>query len=190
MGLFFHCFCACLKRLPAATQRKLPAMRFKRVIAGVWTAALLSGATALAADSGATLAALRLPPFSEVPKLDAPQPAARRADAQKGMRVSYAPAQSIPQLRPSILDSAREESGAQVQLGAYRRKADAGEDWSRLFAEADGLLAGLTPEIVAVDLPGRGRFYRLRAGLLGDGNADALCAKLKDRGLACIPVKE
>lgn len=170
----------------------MPFMPIKRVIAGVWTVALLSGAAALAADSGATLAALRLSSLPEVPKLQAVQPRAPKLQAAEpqATSVSYDPAESIPQLRPSILERLPPESGAQIQLGAYRIKTDADEDWNRLAGHADGLLGGLTPEIVAVDLPGRGRFYRLRVGPLGDGRADALCARLKERGLACIPVKD
>ncbi len=164
-------------------------MRFKRVIAGVWTAALLSGAAALASDSGV---ALRLSALPAVPKLQAPQqqtPALRAAGSQMA-KISYEPSGSFPALRPSILDDMAAGGSAQVQLGAYRAEAAAAEDWDRLAAGAKGLLDGLTPEIVSADLPGRGRFYRLRVGPLGDGGAaDALCARLKERGLACIPVK-
>lgn len=167
----------------------MPLMRFKRIIAGLWTAALLSGAAALAADSGATLAALRLSALPEMPKLEAPQPMERHADAPKATRVSYDPHDSVPALRPSILDDMAAGGSAQVQLGAYRIEAAAMEDWNRLAAGAKGLLNGLTPEIVSADLPGRGRFYRLRVGPLDDAAADALCARLKERGLACIPVK-
>lgn len=164
-------------------------MRFKRAIAGVWTAALLSGAAALASDSGATLAALRLPLLPEVPKLQAQPPKERHSGETGTMRASYRPSQSVPRLRPSILDDAIPAAAAQIQLGAYRAEADATKDWNRFADSAQGLLDGLTPEIAAVDLPGRGRFYRLRLGPLDDGSAAALCAKLKDRGLACIAVK-
>ena len=102
-------------------------------------------------------------------------------------RVSYEPADTIPELRPAILGSMG--GHGRVQLGAYRAEADAANGWNQLVVEARGLLGGLTPQIVSVDLPGRGRFYRLRAGPLDHGDANALCHRLKARGLPCMPVK-
>ena len=41
--------------------------------------------------------------------------------------------------------------------------------------------------LVAVDLPDKGRYYRLRVET-ADGKA--LCAMLADKGLDCIPAKD
>ena len=119
-----------------------------------------------------------------VPK--AAPPARRHAEVT---RVSYRPAESIPELRPAILGGMAHKPGARIQLGAYRDEADAAQGWNHLVVAADGLLGGLTPQIVSVEIPGRGRFYRLRAGPVGHGGAAALCHRLKARGLACLPVR-
>ena len=51
-------------------------------------------------------------------------------------------------------------------------------------------MAGLSPQVLPVDLPGRGRWYRLRTGPIDGGNAPGLCAALKAKGLACIVVPD
>jgi hypothetical protein len=43
----------------------------------------------------------------------------------------------------------------------------------------------MSPNIVPVDLPGKGRFYRLRVDAQ---DSRQLCATLKAKGLICIPV--
>lgn len=105
---------------------------------------------------------------------------------------SYGVEAEIPALRPAILPPlpAVTDKGAEVQLGAYRDETVAALEWNRMAGEAPGLFSGLMPEIVVVDLPGRGRFYRLRAGPLAADSPQALCGKLKTRGLACIPVSD
>ncbi len=120
------------------------------------------------------------------PKL-APKPAPKPAAVT---RVSYTPdaghsvaASGDPWRVRAIMCTAR------VQLGAYRAEGDAADGWNHLTGKAGGLLGGLTPQIVSVDLPGRGRFWRLRAGPMGRRDAHALCAQLKARGLACMPVR-
>jgi hypothetical protein len=77
--------------------------------------------------------------------------------------------------------------GQEVQLGAWRQEAEAAAGWNRAVATAGGVLAGLSPHIVAVDLPGRGRYYRLRVTAL-DGKQ--LCAALTARGMDCIPARD
>ncbi len=134
---------------------------------------------ALGADPGYSLATRKL---AELERRTAPAPK-REAGA--------APASSGDlNLRPAIVGLPPAEApGAQVQLGAFRRKAQADRTWSRLTAKAGGLLDGLTPTIVPVDLPERGRFYRLRADV-GDRDAAAsLCDQLKSKGLDCFEVR-
>jgi tetratricopeptide (TPR) repeat protein len=65
-------------------------------------------------------------------------------------------------LRPALDNSA--SSGVQIQLGAWRTEEDAGTGWNKAKKQAGTLLDGLSPHIVAADLPGKGRYYRLRAG--------------------------
>jgi tetratricopeptide (TPR) repeat protein len=123
---------------------------------------------------------------------------------------AYAPPSDTPELRPAIVESIAGSQTAdmeapppratrvahvppgsghgQVQLGAWREEGDAADGWNHIVGRAGNLLDGLTPEIVAADVPGKGRYYRLRAATLGQSATD-LCNKLQGRGLACMPVK-
>jgi hypothetical protein len=73
-----------------------------------------------------------------------------------------------------------------VQLGAYRSEVEANDAWNRAQKSAGGLLAGRVPNIVPVDLPAKGRYYRLRVGRLGADEAYRLCASLRAKGEGCI----
>jgi tetratricopeptide (TPR) repeat protein len=127
---------------------------------------------ALAANGNYRLAALRLAALGA--------PAAPQTQL---VTASYQP----PDLRPAILDPAKQAPHGAIQLGAYRDEAQATDSWNKMTASAAGALDGLSPHIVAAEIPGKGKFYRLRAGPVGD--AASLCAKLTARKLACIPVK-
>jgi len=85
-------------------------------------------------------------------------------------------------LRPALDNPA----GELVQLGAWRSEDEAMAGWRRAVAQANGVLGGFSPRIVAVDLPGRGRFYRLRVATL---DAKDLCAVLTSQDVACIPAR-
>ncbi|MES2256288.1 MAG: tetratricopeptide repeat protein [Pseudomonadota bacterium] len=79
--------------------------------------------------------------------------------------------------------------GAQVQLGAWRSEENAAKGWNHARTLAGGVLDGVSPRIVAVDLPEVGRFYRLRIGVAQTGSR-SFCAALMAKGLDCIPVQE
>jgi hypothetical protein len=69
-----------------------------------------------------------------------------------------------------------------VQLGAWRGEAEAAEGWKQAVQKAGGALTGFSPHIVPVDLPGKGRYYRLRVET-ADGRQ--LCAILIAKGQDC-----
>ena len=83
--------------------------------------------------------------------------------------------------------TADNQAGEQAQLGAWRSEAEAAEGWKRLVGQADGALAGFSPHIVAVDLPDKGRFYRLRVVTL---DARRLCTTLTTLSISCLPVRQ
>jgi tetratricopeptide (TPR) repeat protein len=85
-------------------------------------------------------------------------------------------------LRPALDGLA----GELVQLGAWRSQGEAAEGWQRAVTQANGALAGFSPHILAVDLPGRGRFYRLRVVA---PDAKQLCATLTSLDVACIQAR-
>ena len=102
--------------------------------------------------------------------------------------------EATPALRQAILDSRTkppsQPSEAQIQLGAFRDQASAAEGWNKIVAEAGGALAGMSPNIVPVDLPGKGRLWRLRSSVGGEAAASKLCAALTTRGLSCMVVRD
>ncbi|MEI9991426.1 MAG: tetratricopeptide repeat protein [Rhizomicrobium sp.] len=98
-----------------------------------------------------------------------------------------APATEVPVLRSALNDGAV-NGAAVVQLGAWRSQGEAAIAWSRIARVATTELVGLTPQVISVDLPGKGRYYRLRTNPAK--GALALCAVLRAKGLACIVVRD
>jgi tetratricopeptide (TPR) repeat protein len=105
-------------------------------------------------------------------------------------RPPAAPAKPVaagrPVLRPA-LDSPL-PAGPQLQLGAWRSQAEADAGWARALAKAPALLEGLAHQVVPVDLPGRGRYYRLRVRAQAGGAA--VCARLEALGVECMAVRD
>jgi len=91
-----------------------------------------------------------------------------------------------PTLRPEIADDAH--GNAMIQLAAERSRAEAVRTWNAVRAHSDTMLDGLEPNVTPVNVPGKGRFYRLRAGPTDADTAASICAGLKARGLDCIVV--
>lgn len=144
--------------------------------------------SALAANPGFSLAEDRLVAMDAGHTATAPVAPTRRGrhirvSARLAMRV--ATADTGPALKPTISDLPA--SGSRfVQLGAYRSQAEATDAWDHAQKRTGVLLAGLTPSIVAVDLPAKGRYYRLRVGQRDAGEAEHLCASLRAKGTGCI----
>jgi len=91
---------------------------------------------------------------------------------------------SRPVLRPMI----NETGGAMIQLGAFRDETSALAGWNTIAAASGGALNGLRPVIVTVVLPGRGRFWRLRAAIGEELAAKKLCKRLIELQLSCMQV--
>ncbi len=96
-----------------------------------------------------------------------------------------APAPSLG-LRPALDAPVSVATGAEVQLGAWRSEAEAQAGWIKAQGKAGSLLDGLTPHIVAADLPGKGRYYRLRTAPAAGQSRSRLCAAMVRQGLACL----
>ena len=97
---------------------------------------------------------------------------------------------SVHEGAPSSLRSSIVEgdglSGVQLQLGAWRSEAAALEGWNHSMQQAGELLQGLMPHVVTADLPGKGRYYRLRASPASGTDPVQLCDALVAKGLDCI----
>jgi len=129
------------------------------------------------------------PRASPPPKPVPPQPAAPRPAAPKPPPVTErAP---DPLLRQAILDTkAGRSASVPVQLGAFGSRDSALAGWSKIVAASGEALAGLSPAVVEVTLPGKGRLWRLRTGVADKAAAQALCAKLTSHGQACLLVRD
>jgi tetratricopeptide (TPR) repeat protein len=100
---------------------------------------------------------------------------------------SLAPQNVLPPPPPAPIVPRR--AGPVIQLGAWQSEEEATNGWNRIVGRSGGLLNGMSPQVVAADIPGKGRFWRLRAEPASGVDAAALCEQLKAKGLACIVAK-
>ena len=122
--------------------------------------------------------------------LRAPPGADARA-SPRPLNVSSPRAMPKAQLRPALDQSggASFRSGTnQIQLGAWRSEAEAQAAWERAKASAGTALDGFSPQILAADVPGKGRYYRLRVRLEAGKSGNSFCAGLTAKDIACLPV--
>jgi len=96
-------------------------------------------------------------------------------------------------LRPALDQSAAPVSGgkgAEVQLGAWRSAAEASAAWEKAKARAGDALEGLSPHIQAVEIPGKGRYFRLRVRPETGKSGAEMCARLAAKALDCFAVRD
>jgi hypothetical protein len=96
-------------------------------------------------------------------------------------------------LRPALDQSdvhASVRHGEEVQLGAWRSAAEAHAAWDKTKSRAGDVLDDVSPDIVAAEVPGKGRYFRLRVRPgLGESGTQ-MCARLAARALDCFPVRD
>lgn len=162
-------------------------------------------AKAVAADPGYGLAADRLAALGGAPQdvltqpdqivLHPPgtKPASPAADPpvvlhppRSAKPRAKTPAKPAPAVLRPALDGPSRGGGPEVQLGAWRSEPEAQAGWEQARRRAGGLLAGLSAHVVIADLPGRGRYFRLR---VATGSPDKLCTGLREAGIACLPAR-
>jgi len=137
-------------------------------------------------EAGGETATLVLHPPKRLPAV--PSKAATAAQAPPGIKpADYSGRENRPGLRPALDNSAGGKRTQQVQLGAWRTEAEAAEAWMGDVKKAGSALAPLAPRIVAADLPGKGRYYRLR---VETADAAQLCNALAAKGLDCILARD
>jgi len=78
--------------------------------------------------------------------------------------------------------------GYRLQLSAVRTEDEVEPEWARLKRRYPEL-ASLRSSSSKIDVAGKGTFYRVEAGPLGETEAKATCANLRTQGLGCIVVK-
>ena len=133
-------------------------------------------------------------------------PAAKNAVAkapapvtQKASQSAKNVAQSAKATTPAAATKAKEASNAKaanakelwrVQLISLPSKAGAEKAWPKILKAHSSLLSGLPHDVVAVQIKGKGTFYRLRVGAFAQkSNAQNLCNKLKARKQDCTLTK-
>ena len=168
---------------------------------GDWNSARSYYAKALAADSGFGPARGRLAALGIQPQLGDPDaapivlhpPTSIKVAAQEKSVVAARPAihapaptthsapsrkHNSPVLRPAI-------TLVQIQLGAWRNAPDAVAGWKKIMRQATGDLGNLSLHIAPADVPGKGHYYRLRAGPVSRERGAAICVALRKKKLDC-----
>lgn len=92
---------------------------------------------------------------------------------------------------PAKAPVATKTGAYRIQLAALRSRDGVESEWKRLRSRNKDLLGELELSVMRADLgPGKGVFFRLRAGPLADEQAaKALCQKLSERKVGCLVVR-
>ncbi|KZC97941.1 MULTISPECIES: SPOR domain-containing protein [unclassified Thalassospira] len=134
-------------------------------------------------------------PAVKAPEIAAPELTdAEKAVAAAENRTAEAPAKEQAAAEPAPAPqttTAPAASGAfRVQLASVREESGAAAEWKRLSSKNKDLLGNLEMFVQRIEIEGKGVFYRLQAGPLGDaGAAEKLCADLKERNVGCLIVR-
>ena len=154
-----------------------------------------AGATETADAPQATEADGNAEPAVKAPEITAPELTdAEKAVAAAENRTAEAPAKEQASAEPAPAPqttAASPASGAfRVQLASVREESGAAAEWKRLSSKNKDLLGNLEMFVQRIEIEGKGVFYRLQAGPLGDsGAAERLCADLKERNVGCLIVR-
>lgn len=92
---------------------------------------------------------------------------------------------------PVVAKPAAPANGSsRIQLGAYKSKLEADENWLAITRKHKDLLGDKIHNVVRVDLGAKGVFYRLQAsGFSSASNAKGICGALSNRGQGCFMVQ-
>ena len=130
-----------------------------------------------------------VPPPATPPAAD--QTAKQSPIDQPARQPAVEPAAKPPApVQSAQLPAPDQSATGQVQLGAFRSEAEAKAGWSKAQAQAADLLAGHQPSVVAADLPGKGRYYRLRISPASGVSPRQFCDSLSAKGVGCFPVRD
>jgi tetratricopeptide (TPR) repeat protein len=167
---------------------------------GDWNSARSYYAKALAADSGFGPARGRLSALGIQPQLGDPDAAPIVLHPPQAIKVAQdkplaaAPPPPVHPAAPSRPKPSRHHDDpvlrpaitlVQIQLGAWRNAPDAVAGWKKIMRQASGDLGNLSLHIAPADLPGKGRYFRLRAGPVSRDQGAALCVLLRKKKLDC-----
>jgi hypothetical protein len=183
----------------------------------IQTRPLASGGSISTVSSGPEIGALTqedqvVPPVGEPMQLPAAHAAlaslsprtdvsgAGRARSEPARRPAAEPVAERPAPQPEPRRTAaapqRETSGSRngssegsfVQLGSVTSYQKAKQFWTDVTGRYPEVLAGLSPDIVEADIPGKGIYYRVRVGPFDSDEANAVCSRLKRLDGNCLVV--
>lgn len=77
-----------------------------------------------------------------------------------------------------------------VQIGSFRTEEEAESAWVNFITGYSDIASGVSPDIQAAEIEGRGTYHRLRiAAFAGRDEASAFCAALQARGQDCYATR-
>lgn len=106
-----------------------------------------------------------------------------RPPVMAGSAAPTAPA-AAPAPSAAAPAAAAAAGGVGVQVGAFSSQAAAEAGWSKLVAQANGALSGVSHRVIAGSAD-NGTIYRLQAVASDKAAASALCSRLKGAGISC-----
>jgi hypothetical protein len=124
-------------------------------------------------DEAASAPVWEAPDLSWLSAAEPSRPAAEMPGPQRPQLVAFTPGFRAA---PAALAAAHIEFAPATSAAAARAA------WQRLATAHADLLAGRTPEIVAIDVSGIGVFHRVRLEVAGPDEAARLCAALAEEG--------
>tara|TARA_R110002072_G_scaffold234973_2_gene392530 strand:+ start:2427 stop:3266 length:840 start_codon:yes stop_codon:yes gene_type:complete len=129
-------------------------------------------------------------PAPDVTPRQAPErPEPERAQPQPAEPEAPAPVPARdPEPAPAASRIAVNTSGEWVvQIASFRSRNDAEAAWLAFRTRFSSIAAGVAPDVVEVDIPNRGIYYRLRiAAFTSRDSAVAYCGRLQEGGQDCL----
>ena len=141
-----------------------------------------SSTTASSTTASSTTPSSPAPKTTVAKPAPAPAPAASPVTAVKKTELAATPQKAAPVPR---------SNSYLIQLAAARSSKGARNEWDRLKTKNKDLLGSLGLIVTKADLgPGKGIFYRLRAGpIANETAARTLCQQLTKRKIGCLIIK-
>jgi len=124
-------------------------------------------------------------PVKTEPAKTAPVKTASAAPPAKAEADSQDEADDQATDKPAAADTQYE-----VQLGSYHEMTDAKKDWDHFQKKYPPYFSKLKMRLVKVDIPAKGTYYRLQAGVVSKDRAHAICDALKADKKGCILAKK
>lgn len=125
-------------------------------------------------------------PAATVPEASADTTEKTTPAVQQDEAVSAKPEAKVESAVKETADPAPAAGGFYIQLGAFRDKSKADEEWKKLQKKFPAALSGLSSRVEKADLGAKGIWYRLHAGPVAESKARAVCAGMKADGAGCM----